>query len=368
MATVLFVTWDGGGNLPPALAIGAKLRERGNTVRFLGHPPQRSSVEAAGFRFEPYTHARSWSATAPAGPVQLFAMFNDAGPGKDLRAAVAHEPADLVVIDCMSLGALKAAHAAGMRYAVLVHTFYAYLTRRWSRGPIGVLAAIKGQRPARLWSHARATLVAAMPDLDPASRRDLPTTLTYTGPAWPDWATPPAPAVLDGKRILVSLSTVHYPGQVRVLQSIMDAVAGLPVHTIVTVGNAVDPADLRTPDNVELHRYLPHTQLMPTVSLVVGHGGHGTTMQALAHDLPLVTIPLHPMLDQPLIAAAVQEHGAARILRRSATPDQIRTAIADMLAPGPHRHAAARLGATIRARNGASVAADRITALTTTAV
>lgn len=132
MATVLFVTWDGGGNLPPALAIGAQLRRRGDTIRFLGHAQQRTSVEAAGFRFEPYTHARPWSATAPANPAQVFGMFTDAGPGKDLLAAVADEPADLVVIDCMTLGALKAAHAADMRYVVLVHTFYEYLTRRRS--------------------------------------------------------------------------------------------------------------------------------------------------------------------------------------------------------------------------------------------
>jgi hypothetical protein len=29
MASILFVTWDGGGNLPPALGIAAELRERG---------------------------------------------------------------------------------------------------------------------------------------------------------------------------------------------------------------------------------------------------------------------------------------------------------------------------------------------------
>ena len=29
MASILFVTWDGGGNLPPALGIAAELRDRG---------------------------------------------------------------------------------------------------------------------------------------------------------------------------------------------------------------------------------------------------------------------------------------------------------------------------------------------------
>jgi UDP:flavonoid glycosyltransferase YjiC (YdhE family) len=364
MATILFVTWDGGGNLPPALGVAAQLRERGDTVRFLGHRPQRERIEAAGFPFEPYTRARAWSATAPASAARVFAMFNDAGPGVDLLASLAREPADLVVVDCMSLGALKAANAAGLPYAVLAHTFFEYLLRRWSRGPIGIVAALNRQRPSRLWMSARAVVVTAMPDLDPAGRRDLPPTVTHVGPVWPPGSAPPAPAALDGERILVSLSTVHYPGQARALQSIVDAVAGLPVRAIVTTGDAVDAASLRVPGNVELHRHLPHDEVMPQVSLVVGHGGHGTAMRALAHDLPLLAMPMHAMLDQPMVASVLQEQGAARTVRRSTPSHRLRAAIADLLAPGPHRAAAARLGAAIRARNGASAAADLVASLT----
>ncbi len=58
MANILFVTWDGGGNLPPALGIAAELRDRGEQVRFLGHQQQREAIESAGLRFEPYQQAR----------------------------------------------------------------------------------------------------------------------------------------------------------------------------------------------------------------------------------------------------------------------------------------------------------------------
>ena len=37
MADILFVTWDGGGNVPPAVGIAAELRRRGHGVRFVGH-------------------------------------------------------------------------------------------------------------------------------------------------------------------------------------------------------------------------------------------------------------------------------------------------------------------------------------------
>lgn len=50
MANILFVTWDGGGNLPPALGIATELQRRGDTVRFLGHAQQRNVIENGGLR------------------------------------------------------------------------------------------------------------------------------------------------------------------------------------------------------------------------------------------------------------------------------------------------------------------------------
>ena len=46
MAEILFVTWDGGGNVPPALGIAAELRPRGHArPRSLGHAAQRAALE-----------------------------------------------------------------------------------------------------------------------------------------------------------------------------------------------------------------------------------------------------------------------------------------------------------------------------------
>ena len=108
---------------------------------------------------------------------------------------------------------------------------------------------------------------------------------------------------------------------------------------------------------------MPHAELMPKASLVVGHGGHSTTMQALAHDLPMVLMPMHPMLDQPMVARTVAAAGAARVVRKKAGADELAPVIAALLADGPHRAAAARLGAEIRSMPGATNAADRIEGL-----
>ena len=83
-------------------------------------------------------------------------------------------------------------------------------------------------------------------------------------------------------------------------------------------------------------------------------------MQALAHDLPMVLMPMHPMLDQPMVARSVEAAGAGRVVRKKADADDLAPVIAELLADGPHRAAAARLGAEIRAMPGAANAADRI--------
>jgi hypothetical protein len=48
MSRIAFVTWDGGGNLAPGLAIARKLARRGHHAAFLGQATQRPAIEPAG--------------------------------------------------------------------------------------------------------------------------------------------------------------------------------------------------------------------------------------------------------------------------------------------------------------------------------
>ncbi len=288
-------------------------------------------------------------------------LFADRGPGVDLLAAMERDGADLVVIDCMSLGALQAAQRAGLRRAVLVHTYYQYVARNWSRGAIGLVAGMKSQQPARLWASAARVVVATDRTLDPAGSHLLPASVRYVGVVQPAPLSA-VPLAEREPRILVSLSTIYYPGQDTALQSILDALAGLPLQATVTLG-PVDPAGLRPPPNATLHRQLPHADVLPGVRLVVGHGGHATTMRALAHDVPLFVMPMHPMLDQKMIGDSVPAYGAARVVTKKATPEQLRLPIVELAGLGPHRPAAARLGAGLRAENGAVSGADELEAL-----
>ncbi|MEU8263295.1 glycosyltransferase [Micromonospora sp. NPDC048999] len=367
MTSSLFVTWDGGGNVPPALGIAAELHRRGHAVRLLGHPHQRQAVEAAGLRFESYRHARAWSpvahTTSPQWAVKYLRLFTEKAVGADVAEALRREPADVAVVDCMLLAGIQAAQDLGVPQVTLMHTLYRYLSGKgWARGPIGLAARAKGMPPARLWGRSELSLVATAPDLEEAAAA-LPANARVTGPVWPVGAPAPTPHARQ-PRILVSLSSIYYVGQRAVLQSIMDAVAGLPVRVVVTTGHSIRPDEIRPPANAEVHQFLPHAPILPAVSLVVGHAGHSTTVQALAHDLPMVLIPMSALGDQPAVARAVARQGAATVLRRSASVADIRSAIERMLGDGPHRAAAARLGEQIRSADGATAAADLIEQVT----
>ena len=91
--------------------------------------------------------------------------------------------------------------------------------------------------------------------------------------------------------------------------------------------------------------------------------GHATTMRALAHDIPLAVMPQHPMLDQTMVGQAVEAAGAGRLVDREASVETIRAVVDELLADGPHRASAARLGKLIRESRGAVTAADRIEGL-----
>ena len=240
MGDILFVTWDGGGNVPPAIGIASELQRRGESVRVLGHEQQRTMIEKAGLRFEPYSHPHPFSSTTPEPWLRwitsLYALINDRSLGVDLLASVQRQPTDLVVIDCMLRTVLQAAEQNHIRRAVLVHSFY--YTGGLSMGSNGPIARLRGRPSPEPWGGADVALIATLRSLDPDGDKTLPPSIRFTGPVWQ--GTPQPARQPDGEpRMLVSLSSLWFPGQVRVLQNILDALDGLPVRAVVTTGMAV---------------------------------------------------------------------------------------------------------------------------------
>ena len=216
--------------MPPALAVARELRGRGHTVRFLGHA----------------THS----------PLAMIPAFTDPGMGRDLVRAVRERPADLVV-DCLMFGAMHAAREAGLRYAVLEHLYDGCYRRGCLGGPLGLSVRLRGLRPRQALDAAGARILTSLPQLDP--QPSPPANLRQVGPV-ATWA-PPRRTERD--TVLVSLSTFGFAGMAAALERIVDATRELDARVVVTTGPAVAPDEVSAPGHVEVHRFVPHVELMP---------------------------------------------------------------------------------------------------------
>ncbi len=143
------------------------------------------------------------------------------------------------------------------------------------------------------------------------------------------------------------------------LQRAIDALAPLPVHIVATTGGIVDPAELAAPPNAHLIDFADHDALTARATLVVGHGGHGTTMRALFHGLPIVGIPAKGA-DQAPITQLFEQWKVGRALPGDADPAQIRAAVQDVLDNPIFRDEAAQRALAFTGVDGAARAASSI--------
>jgi MGT family glycosyltransferase len=115
--------------------------------------------------------------------------------------------------------------------------------------------------------------------------------------------------------------TAGVPWFVGIYRSVLDALAGEPVRVLMTTGRAVDPGLLSpVPANAHVEQWLPQAGVMPYTEVVVGHGGFGTTIAALASAVPQVVMPLFAY-DQFVNAERVAAIGAGICL--SGGPDAV---------------------------------------------
>ena len=169
-------------------------------------------------------------------------------------------------------------------------------------------------------------------------------------PAW--WGGSSAPLVY------VSFGTVlgRMSIAAEVYRAVIDAVTGLDARVLVTTGHGFDPSRLRdVPGNVHVEAWVDQADVLGEATLVVCHGGSGTTYGALAAGVPLVVVPVFAdqFANAPTVAragAGVQVHtgrdaqGRRRPAGREDAP-RIRRAIETVLADDSYREAARAVAA-----------------------
>lgn len=132
--------------------------------------------------------------------------------------------------------------------------------------------------------------------------------------------------------VYATLGTVF--GYDRELRSILlDAFAELDVDVVMTVGRAADPARITAPPNVQIERYVPQSQILPSAAAVVSHAGLGTMIGAIAAGVPMVLIELGA--DHAVNATRAADIGIARTFRRDSVDATSLRAAVDAILTDP---------------------------------
>jgi hypothetical protein len=312
----LFVTWDGGGNVNPVVALSSRLHARAHEVTVLGSASLGARVQTP---FVPRDPSTEWDARVLAEDV------------------LAQPRPDVFVVDYMLPSALSASESTGRPTAALVHTLYGALLVDGELDTMSMAASVEGVNAIRvelgLAPIVRMTdllrphrvLVLAPAALDDPVQADA----VYVGPVLEH--APPGPPALDAPLVVVSLGTTDM-GEGPLLQRVLDALADAPLQVQATVGAHLDPTSFEVPDNASVTGYVPHAAVLPHAAALVTHAGLGSVLAALSFGVPMVCLPLGR--EQPANAAAVERLGAGRVLPPDAGAGSIRAAVAGVLRSG----------------------------------
>jgi MGT family glycosyltransferase len=380
VAKILVVTWDGGGNVAPALGIARGLAMRGHDVRVLGHRSIHKRSGEGAWRFRSFTHTAdldssiSFSSDEDEFAFLVYELMMSHNVARDVVDELRREPVDVAVVDAMLLGALSAAEAEHVPTVALFSTAFSMFragpfvdalapatdSLNATRSDLGV-PRVDGL--GEIHDSCSVCVVASLAEFEPMDA--FPSHVRFIGPLVDGPASPVRhpnePSHQNSEPlVLVSFSTSgqrqHEP-----LQRVVDALGELPMHVLVTTGAAVDPGSIRAPSNTDVVDFVPHHRVMPNASLVVTHAGMGTTMTAITYGVPLVCMPMGR--DQFFNAARVEALGAGVTIRTDADLSAIRATVRTALDDHGLRSNARHLAEIAATYHGASDAVTIVESL-----
>lgn len=380
----LIVTWDAGGNVPPALGLGRGLIARGDSVRVLAPRTLRERVEAARCAFRPFPAALEWD------PAKGRAFEDQEGPfraildglslAEAVLAEVRREPADVLIVDCMLRNALSAAEATSLPIAAVVHLRFRVFDAAldppvvgWdfefaneTRERLGLppIFSEDGPPAMKLLRRCDRLLIIMPREFDDFSGA-LPPPARYVGPVFEGdegemtWDLPWPPDHPD-PLVVVSFSSTYMHHEV-VLSRVLAALAPLGVRVLVTLGAGLKPHEVPAPSGMVVRRYVPHEMILPHTSLLVTHGGTGTIMAAFASGVPMVCMPLGR--DQPGNAERVEALSAGRTISPDASVEEVRAAVVSVIGSDALRVGARRMAEVVASYGRGNQAIDELESL-----
>ncbi len=166
------------------------------------------------------------------------------------------------------------------------------------------------------------------------------------------------PAELEGDGSLVYLSLGSLgSADVALMQHLVEVLADTPHRFIVSKGPQHSEYELA--DNMWGAEFLPQTNILPLVDLVITHGGNNTITEAFHFGKPMVVLPL--FWDQYDNAQRVDELGfGVRLPTYTFEPDQMTGALDRLLADDDLTRRLGEVSSRLKADPGTQKAADLI--------
>lgn len=376
----LFVTIDGGGNLPQVMGLAKRLKKQGHSITVLTEPCMEELMHSLGFSFiafrEHFTRRdrkedimKDYNATPFANPIFENVVFGPAQVVVDKTLdALRESNADVLVADILLPPALMAAEHLRIPRTIAFHMpeyfpgpnrppgnmgllpgngpiikirdrissgLFNYVFNKY-KGKLNEIRASLKLEPLEnvsdLIHSANLRLIQTLPEFD-FPIEPAPGNVRYTGPILdsPDWAgswESPWPGN-DQRPIVVVAFSSTFQDQKQAIQNSIDAMRDLNVRGLVTLGMAMQNEKFDVPENVVVVDRAPHDQVFKEAELVITHAGHGTIMRALKHGLPLICLPMGR--DQNDNAAKVVFHGLGIKLSKKTGPVKIGKAIKQIL-------------------------------------
>ena len=374
---VLFSTTAGAGHFGPMIPVAHACQAAGHDVAVAAPVSFAGNVADAGLPHLPFPDVPADQmgavfARLPSLPreegnrivvAEVFGRLDAQAALPTLLEITRDWRPDVVVRDPAELGALVAAEGSGLPQVQVAIDMGGFVptVADWLDEPIRELEHLAGigeiRGAQRLFATPTFSSVPVALDY-PSVEGHVPNPaqgrvwryridMSASGPDLPaDWGDPAAPLVY------VSFGSVAgSTGRFDALYpAILEVLADLPVRVLITTGNGYDPARLDPrPANTWATRWWPQAAAMRAARLVIGHGGFGTTMTALAAGIPQLVLPLFSS-DQFLNAERVEAVGVgARLLGGLDALSAVPEAVKELLDQPGYADAARRVAADMAA-------------------
>ena len=378
---LIVATGGAGGDLPPLIAAGQALRERGHETFFIGDAAVDRALSGLGLEVQVLpaelnlgprlagavreamtTTGGDLKAAGPMVERALAAWAKEVA--RPVGQAVVQLRPDAAVTSLFGVEVMKEADLSSP-WAVVNSTFYVGPNPpRPVEEDIGPRAIPLILRYAQLIEAADMVLHATDPVFD-FSFDQLPARHHYVGPLglWePRLDTPSYLEEPGDPWVLVSISS-QLQDDLPLAEAALEALADKPVRVVLTVGPDHEPEEVSVrPANAHVEQVVPHSAVLKRGVLLVSHAGHGSVMKALWEGRPMVLVPWGR--DQPGVAARAHALGVAEVVARGPGSEvTLAAAIDRVLASSEMREAAASHATRLQATDPPGTAATHLESL-----